>query len=346
MNPIQTIVLPPLSLVYNAVTRARLSLYKRGILSVSRLDAPVISVGNITTGGTGKTPMVEWVSRTLANAGRKVCILTRGYGRKDSSSRVIVSDGKEIFATYHNAGDEPLLLAEKLKGLAAVISDRDRIGAGRWATKELGSDVFVLDDGFQHLGLFRDLNIVMIDATNPWGGGELLPYGRLREPLSSLRRADCVIVTRTEQGSGVNELNKRIRELCDGCTLISSFMKIAGLRSLDERDSGADILQPVGAFCGIGNPNSFFYGLAGNYRLAWKRSYADHHIYSQKEIDYFVNEAVHAGARTLITTAKDAVKLRSFIFQTPVFVLEISITFSEEAKLKTLIAKAVGIESL
>src|SRR5678810_562776 len=152
---------PPLSLLYGAVTRTRLSLYRRGTFQTTKLDRPVISIGNITTGGTGKTPLVEWVARTVASHGKKVCILTRGYGRKDPHLQVIVSDGYGVLASPAEAGDEPYLLATKLTGQAAVISSADRIAAGEEAIKDFGTECFVLDDGFQHLRLARDLNIAV-----------------------------------------------------------------------------------------------------------------------------------------------------------------------------------------
>src|SRR5688500_192500 len=184
MTASSAILLSPLSSLYRAVTQARLTAYKRGLFEVTKLAAPVISIGNLTTGGTGKTPLVEWVCRVLARDKRKVCILTRGYGRANPGVRVVVSDAFTVLATATEAGDEPFLLAQNLKGLAAVISDADRAAAGKWALENLGAEVLVLDDGFQHLGLARDLNILTIDATNPWGGGRLLPYGSLREPRS------------------------------------------------------------------------------------------------------------------------------------------------------------------
>src|ERR671928_1251974 len=207
----KSIVLPPLSLLYDAVTRTRLSLYRRGTFHTTKLDRPVISIGNITTGGTGKTPLVEWVARTIASAGKKVCILTRGYGRKNPHLQVIVSDGYGVLASPSEAGDEPYLLATKLTGLAGVISSADRIAAAEEAIKDFGTDCFVLDDGFQHLRIARDLNIVCIDATNPWGGGQLLPYGRLRESLDGLTRADCVVITRCDQVRDVDDLRSDIR---------------------------------------------------------------------------------------------------------------------------------------
>jgi tetraacyldisaccharide 4'-kinase len=150
MSLATSIALAPLSALYGAVTRARLLLYQTGALRVHQIDAPVISVGNITTGGTGKTPLVEWIARMIAQAGRRPCILTRGYGRDDASQRVVVSDGERILAGAREGGDEPLLLAEALQGVAAVISDSDRVNAARWASETLGSQVFILDDGFQH----------------------------------------------------------------------------------------------------------------------------------------------------------------------------------------------------
>src|SRR5215470_9419201 len=208
-----SLVLPPLTALYSAITRARISLYERGTFRTTKLEKPVISIGNITTGGTGKTPLVEWVARTLAAQGKRVCILTRGYGRKDPHLQVIVSDGYGILASPAEAGDEPYLLATKLTGQAAVISSADRIAAGQEAIKDFGTEAFVLDDGFQHLRLARDLNIACIDATNPWGGGRLLPYGRLREGREGLRRADCVVLTRCDQVESVETLRDEVREL-------------------------------------------------------------------------------------------------------------------------------------
>ena len=210
MTRASSIILAPLGALYGAITETRLALYRRGLLNVSKLDAPVISVGNITTGGTGKTPLVEYIARALAAEGRKVCILTRGYGRENPKARVLVSDGQQVLASENEAGDEPRLLAENLQGIAAVISDADRFAAGQWAISELGSEVFILDDGFQHLRLARDLNVATIDATDPWGGGRLLPRGRLREPRAGLARADCIVITRADQADDFDSLKREI----------------------------------------------------------------------------------------------------------------------------------------
>jgi tetraacyldisaccharide 4'-kinase len=334
----KSLVLPPLSLLYGAVTRTRLSLYRRGTFHTTKLNRPVISIGNITTGGTGKTPLVEYVTRLIASHGKKVCILTRGYGRKDPHLQVIVSDGYDVLASPSEAGDEPYQLATKLAGQAAVISSADRIAAGQEAIKDFGTEVFVLDDGFQHLRLARDLNIVCIDATNPWGGGRLLPHGRLREGLDGLSRADCVVLTRCDQVKSVEALRAQVFELIDGRPIFESQMRPVLVGPL--KNGGETSVAPgrVGAFCAVGNPASFFESLTRmNYELAFEKSFADHHVYSQDEIDSLIQDAEQTGASALITTAKDAVKLRAMAFSIPCYVLEIEIVMDDAEALATLI---------
>src|ERR687884_1263755 len=143
-----SLALAPLSVVYGALARARTRLYRSGFLKTERVGAPVISVGNLTAGGTGKTPLVEWVARAVASEGTRPCVLTRGYGREDETRRVVVSDGRRVLASVREGGDEPLLLAESLKGVASVVCESDRAAAARWARGALGAQVFVLDDGF------------------------------------------------------------------------------------------------------------------------------------------------------------------------------------------------------
>jgi tetraacyldisaccharide 4'-kinase len=338
----KSIVLPPLSLLYGAITRTRLSLYRRGTFHTTRLTRPVISVGNITTGGTGKTPLVEWVARTLAVNSKKVCILTRGYGRKDPHLQVIVSDGYEVLAAPANAGDEPFLLATKLKGLAAVISSADRIAAGREAINDFGTECFVLDDGFQHLRLARDLNIVTIDATNPWGGGSLLPYGRLRETPEGLSRADCVVITRCDQAAELEALRSEVRRLSGDRPIFHSTMRTSRVASLKNATETLPRPARVAAFCAIGNPSSFFKHLRGlGYELVLERAFQDHHVYSQDDIDALTGAAQQAGANILVTTAKDAVKLRTISFTLPCYVLEIEMSIENAGELTRLVLEAV-----
>ena len=347
MNRAISLALAPLGGLYGVVMRARRALYRSGRLHVHELGVPVISVGNLTMGGTGKTPLVEWIANELGQMGRRVCILTRGYGRRSSGTRIIVSNGNEILADANRAGDEPLLLAERLKGLAAVICDADRVSAATWAVEHFHSDVFVLDDGFQHLRVARDLNILTIDATNPWGNGKLLPAGILREPLAELTRAECIVITRADDPDLTAQLQREIAAQSKDCPVFCSWMRLIGLRPIQKEVRSLVTAEeikasPVAAFCGIGNPESFFSLLRrGGYQLSHTEVFRDHHIYTQGDIDRVVRESVTRGAQVLLTTAKDEVKLRSLKFDLPCYAADITIEIEKEDELRALIEEAI-----
>ena len=356
MSPLSQLALAPLGLAYGAAVRARLALYRAGALTVQRAGVPVLSVGNITAGGTGKTPLVEWLARAVAEGeGRRVCVLTRGYGR-EGGGRLVVSDGARIEADAREGGDEPRLRAERLlKHNVAVVADADRVAAAVWARAELRSEVFVLDDGFQHLRLARDLNVVTIDASDPWGGGRLLPAGRLREPREGLRRAGCVVVTRAEMAEDLTKLCAEIGRASGGRPVFVARTKTLGVRSLTQVESeiAADqnsggrpverVAGPVAAFCGVGNPRAVFQHLRREgFALAHERAFRDHHFYSQAEIDALCREATGRGARSLVTTAKDAVKLAGLRFALPCYVLEAGLSFEDEGGFLELVRAAIG----
>lgn len=351
MNPAASLILLPASMLYRAVARARLAAYRRGVFRFSKLPAPVISVGNITTGGTGKTPLVEWVSRTIASVsreesreGKKVCVLTRGYGRSNPKTQVVVSNGTELLATELEGGDEPFLLATNLLGIAAVISNPNRVAAGNWAIENLQSEVFVLDDGFQHLRLFRNLDIVAIDATNPWGDGRGLLRGTLREPVGGLSRANCVVLTRAEQVNDIRSIKEIVQRSAGKVPVLSSRMLTSGFRKVDGQpmEKTALLSQPIGAFCGVGNPESFFSHLRREgFQLGFTRSFPDHHHYKASELGALVREAKTRGVESLLTTAKDATKLKAFELEIPCCVLEIQISIDEEDQLVDLIRKTI-----
>jgi tetraacyldisaccharide 4'-kinase len=339
-------ILSPFGALYSAGVRARLALYKRGVLPTYEVNAAVLSVGNITVGGTGKTPLVAWLARIVRGRyAKRVCILTRGYGRTDERRRVLVSDGAQILAGAREGGDEPLLLAESLLGVAAVLSDADRVGAARWAIENLQSEVFILDDGFQHMRLARDLDIVTVDGTAPFGGGRLLPRGRLREPVAGLKRADLIIITRADQAQDSGSLRAELERLSGGRPLFSSRARTQALRPLAGSDGpldAASLPQPVAAFCAIGNPGAFFAHIRNDgHTLAYTRAFADHYVYGQRDADALGKQARAAGAQLLLTTAKDAAKLQSLGFDLPCYVLEIEIEFDDEDGLLTLIDGAV-----
>jgi tetraacyldisaccharide 4'-kinase len=270
--------------------------------------------------------------------------LTRGYGRKDPHLQVIVSDGYGVLASPSEAGDEPYLLATKLTGLAAVISSADRIAAAHEAIKDFGSDCFVLDDGFQHLRLARDLNVVTIDATNPWGGGRLLPHGRLRESVEGLSRADCVVLTRCDQVESVATLREEIAGLINGRPIFESSMRMVRVAPL--KNGGETITPParVAAFCAVGNPSSFFRNLQQEgFEVVVERAFPDHHVYTQDEIDSVIRSARETGVDVLITTAKDAVKLRTMAFSMPCYVVEIEIVIDDAKEFIRLVSEAGSI---
>jgi tetraacyldisaccharide 4'-kinase len=329
MNRAAILALTPLSVAYGTGVRLRNRLYQQGILKSSDIAAPVISIGNLTSGGTGKTPLVAFVAGQLAAVGQQVCVLTRGY-RRQSAGRVVVSDCEQVLADVKTAGDEALLLAEKLQGQAAVIADKNRVAAARWAIENLQSNTFILDDAFQHQQIRRDLNILTVDATNAWGNRRILPAGILREPISELSRADCVVITRANQSAHVDQLRNEINQLSPGTRIFTSQMQVSAVRPLKPAGDSFEPLMnqapPVAAFCGIGNPSSFFslIHLRG-LTLCHTHAFADHHNYLQSDIDRFVKDAIARGAEAIVTTAKDAVKIATLELAIPCYVIDIAI---------------------
>jgi tetraacyldisaccharide 4'-kinase len=346
MNRAATVALAPVGGIYGIFVKARNACYRRGILRTQQVGVPVISIGNLTSGGTGKTPLVEWTARELASLGRQVCVLTRGYGRSNPGRQVIASNGKEILADVAETGDEAFMLAERLRGQAAVICNADRVSAAAWAIKNLGSEVFVLDDAFQHQQVARDLNILAVDATNPWGNRRSLPAGILRECIAEVTRADCVIVTRADLVNSRCLLDE-IEKIRPGMPVLLSRMRHTQLREVATNfplmDSEEIKALPIGAFCGIGNPESFFQLLQrAGYSLAYQRSFRDHHNFTQADVDLIVREAQSKGARALLTTAKDATKLGKWNFALPCYAAEIEIEIEHAERLRDLVLEAIG----
>jgi tetraacyldisaccharide 4'-kinase len=295
--------------LYGKIADIRNSLYDRGVFKSHYLGARTISIGNLTTGGTGKTPLVAHVAEILADAGEKVCILTRGYGRTNERERVLVSDGEQILADTRRGGDEPVELARTLIGKVIVLADADRVAAAAWAKEKFGVTAFVLDDGFQHRRAKRYLDIVCIDATDPFGGGRQLPAGKLREPITNLSRADAIVITRSDLVDDVESLRSRISGLCPSTPVFLSRSMPASA------DSGSsvhllDIGLPGFAFCAIGNPEAFFESLRRRgYRLVGTKAFPDHHYYTPADLRQLRNEARERGASVMVTTWKDVVKL-------------------------------------
>lgn len=295
----------PLSLLYSAISRLRVWCYRRGVFRARTLPGTVISVGNLTVGGTGKTPMVLWLAERLALEGKRVAILTRGYrGTTDASTQGVPQS------------DEVALLRERLSGKVKMGVGPDRFQNGEILARH-GSEWFLLDDGFQHLQLSRDADIVLIDATDPFGGGMTLPSGRLREPVSALRRADLIVVTRSVQ-TPTTAIEGLVRRYTKSPVFYATTKLLSVLRvpQLDVALPPQDWERTrVMAFCGIGNPASFFEDLrAWGFQVVRQRSFEDHHVYSAQEIAALEAEAAGCGADALLCTEKDVWNLRHVHF--------------------------------
>lgn len=334
------------SSIYGRIASLRNYLYDKGIFETFDLGARTISVGNITTGGTGKTPLVAYIARILAERGERVCILTRGYGRKNPRSRVLVSDGEKVLADATASGDEPFELAHKLLGKAIVIADADRVAAAEGAKRKFGVTAFVLDDGFQHRKVKRDLDIVCIDATNPFGGGKMLPGGRLREPVSYLARSNVFVITRANLvlPDKISNLKSEISDLSKDAAIfmagnaVSCLVPIEDFRERSRKHTGKMEYARSFAFCAIGNADNFFDQLKKEkFDVAGTFAFRDHHIYSQHDVDEINKQARVAAAEILVTTAKDAVKLSNLKFEIPCFVVEIDVQIDDPEGFKRLL---------
>jgi tetraacyldisaccharide 4'-kinase len=297
------------ALPYSGLMRLRAFCYCFGILRSKSLPRPVISVGNITMGGTGKTPTVLLLARMLMERGKRVVVLTRGYGGTLEGSTHIVSDGAALLLSPEEAGDEPCLLASSLAGLMVVMGS-DRYSAGTLAMEKLSPDIFILDDGFQHLRLKRDLDILLLDGANPFAGGEICPAGLLREPVAAASRADLIIFTRCGETQPAPE------NLIPGIPYCVSSHSLTGWTPLSggEKKPLSDLAgRRVLAFAGIADPSAFFDSLeAQGISIVATVAFPDHTVYAKEEMEALGRLKRSKSANCLITTSKDAVKLQPY----------------------------------
>lgn len=336
-------MLTPLGWLYGKIINKRNALYEKGSLKSISLGVPTISVGNITVGGTGKTPLVAYVAELLAEKSEKVCIISRGYKRENENERILVSDSKRVLANVRKAGDEPLELANKLLGKAVVVADANRVAAGLWAKQEFGITAFLLDDAFQHLKVTRDLDILTIDATNPFGNTKPLPKGILREPIENLKRADLFVITRTNLSDNIDQIKAQIKTYNQNSPIITAHNEIANLTRLEDLSLRAiekeqETKDKYLAFCALGNPENFFNQLIReNYQIVATKKFNDHHFYTQQDVKKLENKARDLNANAIITTAKDAVKLTNLDFEVPCYIAESKMIFDDEKKLRKII---------
>lgn len=336
-----TAILTLLSFWYYLGVRLRSFLYRVGILKERRLaDGKVISLGNITVGGTGKTPTCLLVANILKKAGRKVVILSRGYRGKAKERVNVVSDGQEILLREEEAGDEPYLMAKKLRTVPVLTSKR-RYWGGKYACDRFGAEVIILDDGFQHRGLKRDLDICLVNEKAGFGNGHLFPRGILREPIEALKRADLFFVTGQNSSPGEDGIIAKIKEIKKDPVIFRADYQANGLRDLEgkqEFEVGYLGGKKVFAFSGIATPSSFL-DLLGKLGavVAGEYSFPDHHRYGRDDL---VKIKKMAGkVDMIVTTEKDGVKIEEGLLPPDftVFTLAVKMKIEEEDRFADLI---------
>jgi tetraacyldisaccharide 4'-kinase len=331
---------------YQLLVSLRAQLYVHQYLTAKQLPIPVISIGNLTLGGTGKTPLVEYLADYLISENFTVAVLSRGYRRQQPQKTPLLVDTQSP-TVLAQAGDEPLMLARKLPQLKVIV------GANRYAGGQLavamGCEVVLLDDGFQHLALARDLNIVVLDGTAPFDNGEMPPWGRLREPLYGLKRAQALVVTRADQAIEQDQIFQVLNGLNLEIPIIYAYHEVVGLRDLlHNRPLALRQLAglKVAALCALGNPQVFLDDLASyQAQIVSQHCFRDHHPYTALDLTNVAAQAQTALAQALVTTDKDAVKLLPLLSQwpaeLPIYVLEIKMRFDNEVKLRSLLLRAI-----
>ena len=378
-NPFLSPFLRPLGVllkhVYTAIVSLRNTCYTRGIFQARRLPCPVISVGNIVVGGTGKTPAVIAIAKQLQADGVRVAILLRGYKRQSREKITIVTDGEKRFCTAAESGDEADMMARLLPGIPIIVG-RHRYAAGQLAITRFKSEVLLLDDGFQHRQLHRDVDIVTIDATRPFDTGQLLPVGTLREPVTALRRADMLLLTRTDSigrrdipvrspapigrrdipvptpetsKPGRALLREELSKLAPNIPILESVHRPTHLYRLH---ASGDLEQlPLNwlsgkrllAVCGIGNPNAFVTTL-NHYapETVEPLAFPDHHAYTEADCQRIQRKMTQTGAICIVTTQKDEQKLARFADKLPIAVLAVTLVITDGELLASLSSTKLG----
>lgn len=332
-----------ISLLYGGVIRLRNLLFEKGIFKTWHPPVPVVSIGNISAGGAGKTPFSDWIVKYYLSQGKRVAIVSRGY-KRETSGTVLVSDGKRFFVSSREAGDEPMMLARKNPAAMVVVSEKRRDGIEEILSRfaDAPPDVLVLDDAYQHRQVARDLNLLVIHAEKPPFSDALLPLGRLREPLREINRADMVLLSKISHHANVPELKKNLAPF--GKPVVKSRIKIVGLRSFF-----SDEFLPLGdpslqtsafAFSGIADPKNFMETLEHAGLLVERyKHFPDHYAYTEKDIDSVIEKVVRHKLNLIVTSEKDYHRLKSNealflkLQKFPCFYIEIEFEVFEGAEL-------------
>ncbi len=309
--------------------------YKKGLLRSYKVSAPVICVGNLTMGGSGKTPVVLHIVKLLQNQRLQPAVISRGYKSKNKEDVHVVSDVTGVISTPASAGDEPYLLAQKLPGVP-VLTGKNRLLPAQRAIAEFHSNIILLDDGFQHLRLQRDLNLVLFNCSTLNRHYHVFPGGLLREPYTALQRSHAIIFTNysREYKEDVAAFTKKISDYLNHTNIFTSEYRPSSLtdisgntRPLDSFKSNDTFL----GFCGIASPERFRKTLDSlQYQLSDFCTFSDHHAFTKKDMDIIIKKAISCNAKACITTEKDMVKLQSFSPSYPVYSLAMKTTFSKK----------------
>ena len=309
-------VLQGLAVFYGMIVRIRRMAYQRKWLQQQHLPKPVISVGNVTVGGTGKTPFVIWLAHQLHAQGKRVAVLSRGYGRQEASQNLLVSDGHGQVKSWRVSGDEPTMISQHCPW-AIVAVGPDRFQLGKWVLEQTACDCFLLDDGYQHLALYRDVNLLLFDVTDGEGLSGVLPAGRLREPLEAAKEADGFIFTRAETLSSIQPVQQQVENSIGRSInpiVLRSIPKLVQHLVTGAVKTLQSILEaPLVVVSGVGNPRSFVKILTDcGLRIGEELQFPDHCAYGQIEVDLIRKTIDQLDHCMVITTEKDAVKLREW----------------------------------
>ena len=330
---------------YDKVIVLRNLLFDLGVIRSHRLNCPVISVGNLTVGGTGKTPMVIWLARFLSENGWRVGIVSRGYGGAESGRVIIVSDGESILADSGLSGDEAQLLARRLPGIPVFCSTK-RVKAGKVAVEEFKCEVLILDDGFQHRYLARDLDVVMLDSRSPFGNGRLLPRGIMRERGSALVRAQVLVLSRFDHSEeALKNRENLVRQWPDKKVTRAKHRPVRLFAAADRRERSLSSLKdlPLAAFAGIARPDDFFKSVQSlEARLVYAAALPDHHPITPELLGSLFQEASGLKPELWLTTEKDWVRLPHLLPEgMELWVMAVEVDFEEDASQLTTAVRRV-----
>lgn len=356
-NPLLLMLLNPFSKIYHFIIFLRNFLYDKKILTSYKSDVPLISIGNLTFGGTGKTPLVSYLTEFFQSQGKKVVIISRGYkGSKSSKNVFLVSDGQgQIFGNPDECGDEPFLLATWLPNTPILISKK-RASAVQRAESQFSPDYILLDDGYQHRAVFRDIDILLIDAMDPFGNYRLTPSGTLREPIENLSRADIMLINRAEEDEDLLTLRRILRRHNKEAHIFQLGNRITKLVSLVTGDTlGPEEISGMNSylFCAIGNPHGFSLNVEklGSH-VVGHRYFRDHHRYTGEDLQKISREAREAGASIIVTTQKDSVRIEKHdeFSSLPLYYAKLELIFYKEEdflqSLKDLLNQSTQVKKL